>query len=80
MVSVSYTHLDVYKRQPSTLSLWRNQLILQSGTPSELVLANQDRPQPVSYTHLDVYKRQSFSYAHYNLHVNNLVLFTESIN
>ena len=41
--SVSYTHLDVYKRQTYYLS-------------GEYL--NQDGIAPVSYTHLDVYKRQ----------------------
>ena len=44
---VSYTHLDVYKRQGrgGVLYVWWPGTILASAIP-------------VSYTHLDVYKRQ----------------------
>ncbi|WP_459505275.1 hypothetical protein, partial [Erwinia amylovora] len=45
LTSVSYTHLDGYKRQHSTRPA--------AG-------ANPARFAPVSYTHLDVYKRQGF--------------------
>ena len=41
--SVSYTHLDVYKRQVTRFGLGRSPLRAM---------------MPVSYTHLDVYKRQ----------------------
>ncbi|WP_459448123.1 hypothetical protein [Erwinia amylovora] len=49
---VSYTHLDVYKRQ----------LFACGGafTPAEGFAASP-RWAPVSYTHLDVYKRQLFA-------------------
>ena len=49
--AVSYTHLDVYKRQPS-------------GRPADYTFAvfmfsaYASSHSPVSYTHLDVYKRQ----------------------
>ena len=43
--AVSYTHLDVYKRQVQL-------------SPGVFVGGEQGRPHPVSYTHLDVYKRQ----------------------
>ena len=46
-VPVSYTHLDVYKRQANSL------LHVGSGVKVALTTAH-----PVSYTHLDVYKRQ----------------------
>ena len=64
---VSYTHLDVYKRQFYVL------LLGTDGRPGEdtyradsIILARIDPTQkqatlisvPVSYTHLDVYKRQ----------------------
>ena len=46
---VSYTHLDVYKRQVQVIGkkivLYKEQFFCRS-------------PEPVSYTHLDVYKRQ----------------------
>ena len=45
---VSYTHLDVYKRQP----LSQGRLSAAAG------LRADEYPQAVSYTHLDVYKRQ----------------------
>ena len=53
LAPVSYTHLDVYKRQ------------FQGNSRGILCLAcpgaSRDHPEreaPVSYTHLDVYKRQ----------------------
>ena len=44
IISVSYTHLDVYKRQ-----------VISMATVISMVM---DILIPVSYTHLDVYKRQ----------------------
>ena len=63
--AVSYTHLDVYKRQNQQMpSRHLNKLKLQRTTNTKLAL-NQTwlvqtlpRKRPVSYTHLDVYKRQ----------------------
>ena len=62
--SVSYTHLDVYKRQ----YMCRQSVIqyLKTHEPSEqyaeaieqLINDGIVNPIPVSYTHLDVYKRQ----------------------
>ena len=52
MRAVSYTHLDVYKRQeqdPDT-GRWLLKKGLDEGKDQSYV--------PVSYTHLDVYKRQ----------------------
>ena len=49
--SVSYTHLDVYKRQ-GHCKAFRTAV---GGGLSELC---RKRVIPVSYTHLDVYKRQ----------------------
>ena len=43
--SVSYTHLDVYRRQPLTMA--------SAGVASMVA------SRSVSYTHLDVYKRQA---------------------
>ena len=63
MVPVSYTHLDVYKRQEMAHALALEvgdevicikKRILADTTP---VIYSIDYP-PVSYTHLDVYKRQ----------------------
>ena len=50
--AVSYTHLDVYKRQSSdsTFVSRSRRSIRRSSGPS---------PNSVSYTHLDVYKRQA---------------------
>ena len=47
--AVSYTHLDVYKRQPLPSILYLHDLAVH---PQAAGLG------PVSYTHLDVYKRQ----------------------
>ena len=64
---VSYTHLDVYKRQVQSLFPGLKQLLggkrhencRAAGSHAALNL-NQ---VPVSYTHLDVYKRQQKDYA-----------------
>ena len=60
--AVSYTHLDVYKRQlqRSTNELFGTGL-LQHHYVQDPCCSGQDHcphPVPVSYTHLDVYKRQ----------------------
>ena len=55
MKPVSYTHLDVYKRQPY------NHPYLKDMKPmsSEIVCKKGENTVfAVSYTHLDVYKRQ----------------------
>ena len=49
--AVSYTHLDVYKRQ----QLYR---FTPTWTPARLQMNLFSLLLPVSYTHLDVYKRQ----------------------
>ena len=48
---VSYTHLDVYKRQRHNQAT--RDILRQSK--------NRTIRTPVSYTHLDVYKRQELS-------------------
>ncbi|WP_459505226.1 hypothetical protein [Erwinia amylovora] len=57
---VSYTHLDVYKRQVLT------ELELDDNAPALQQLLARSHPRhyrldlgPASYTHLDVYKRQA---------------------
>ena len=71
-IPVSYTHLDVYKRQavyyaygdivdtPAAGSLFSNShAIVGNDVCKDLEeLANDDDVKAVSYTHLDVYKRQ----------------------
>ena len=47
IITVSYTHLDVYKRQE-----------LESIAKENRVCLRYEGVVPVSYTHLDVYKRQ----------------------
>ena len=54
--AVSYTHLDVYKRQVFFLFSKRGQLLFHIFKAQQLVHDLVHRP--VSYTHLDVYKRQ----------------------
>ena len=60
--TVSYTHLDVYKRQLSTTSPPtgvappHNPVLPPCGTIGTPVTPT---PETVSYTHLDVYKRQA---------------------
>ena len=52
---VSYTHLDVYKRQvmQNIMRVFSVVLLIMVGTVFAVGPAG-----PVSYTHLDVYKRQ----------------------
>ena len=61
--SVSYTHLDVYKRQPPA---WRPNANGCNGRSTNSTAwawrrtnGNRCSPSTVSYTHLDVYKRQA---------------------
>ena len=60
--AVSYTHLDVYKRQQQASSFFQAHqvsLLLQGGQhPRFARLVRAHERVPVSYTHLDVYKRQ----------------------
>ena len=66
LAPVSYTHLDVYKRQMYAGFLAGNtQITAASALVLSLGIAIQNFPEgaiismpPVSYTHLDVYKRQ----------------------
>ena len=55
LITVSYTHLDVYKRQPQQLQRVRVRQRVDAGEVHVRII---DGLQPVSYTHLDVYKRQ----------------------
>ena len=55
--AVSYTHLDVYKRQVTVLLTELNKVCFSDKRlPSCEHI--QIYSKPVSYTHLDVYKRQ----------------------
>ena len=54
-MSVSYTHLDVYKRQPILFTIDKYLEILMAVI---VILITVIVLKPVSYTHLDVYKRQ----------------------
>ena len=53
---VSYTHLDVYKRQDGA------QMGIMSPRDALKMAIDKDL-DPVSYTHLDVYKRQCLDLA-----------------
>ena len=53
---VSYTHLDVYKRQLHKRSGVESS---SNGWPVRFRKLSQMSSSPVSYTHLDVYKRQA---------------------
>ena len=55
IVAVSYTHLDVYKRQIQTV-LKRDGRVV--GFNEEKIATAIRKAMSVSYTHLDVYKRQ----------------------
>ena len=54
-VTVSYTHLDVYKRQ-----IINNMNSFICSILADKVFISRIVPYPVSYTHLDVYKRQMY--------------------
>ena len=56
---VSYTHLDVYKRQGQGIAFARRVWVcrVSSSLPAPSILPFAS---PVSYTHLDVYKRQTW--------------------
>ena len=68
MYSVSYTHLDVYKRQIPYFSKYSSAQERKSFFDTLLDFAslssraNVFRSMAVSYTHLDVYKRQTMTY------------------
>ena len=67
---VSYTHLDVYKRQDKYGHARGDELIIEAALHMRRVFPQADiyriggdefviiSTNPVSYTHLDVYKRQ----------------------
>ena len=69
---VSYTHLDVYKRQYTGSMLEVSNTL---GTNSEDITMGYYAASagmaiaypiiPVSYTHLDVYKRQIYGYSYF---------------
>ena len=65
--TVSYTHLDVYKRQAPDLYISEQALEKLSGETKifriafDTIDSSYDKGiMAVSYTHLDVYKRQDF--------------------
>ena len=61
---VSYTHLDVYKRQMLADNSYRTLPKLTSKEAWQAFeAAGEGSNDPVSYTHLDVYKRQMQSLA-----------------
>ena len=55
--AVSYTHLDVYKRQVDIIIT--TALIPGKPAPRLITAEMVQSMKPVSYTHLDVYKRQA---------------------
>ena len=57
LIPVSYTHLDVYKRQPVDLEGWDYDRDLNDPGHFPYTRGVQ-ATMSVSYTHLDVYKRQ----------------------
>ena len=56
-MAVSYTHLDVYKRQKDIRSTIRTRDFANIAELEKILEAYQSM-KAVSYTHLDVYKRQ----------------------
>ena len=63
MTSVSYTHLDVYKRQLLNFSFYVNGGDVPKQPALTLAMFPDDMAA-VSYTHLDVYKRQEKTLPH----------------
>ena len=72
LIPVSYTHLDVYKRQPVNhmSAMFRKSSIISAGSYMHLPCAEDyflwvraicGGSRTVSYTHLDVYKRQPYT-------------------
>ena len=55
---VSYTHLDVYKRQVSLIRGVLGSMHIMIEQKEATVIFEETEPVSVSYTHLDVYKRQ----------------------
>ena len=69
-VAVSYTHLDVYKRQVESLAPVQAMLKQLDNLASLcdegvklIMIGDANDVSPVSYTHLDVYKRQRQKHA-----------------
>ena len=58
LVAVSYTHLDVYKRQGEIFEAVWNYKTINIVNKFIATYKNSDNEGAVSYTHLDVYKRQ----------------------
>ena len=58
-IAVSYTHLDVYKRQVYERSVFFVIMIFENNKEKRIIFVR--KVTPVSYTHLDVYKRQILS-------------------
>ena len=56
--AVSYTHLDVYKRQAEALGMTLPGAALVPATMRDILQYARYAGRTVSYTHLDVYKRQ----------------------
>ena len=54
---VSYTHLDVYKRQAYISQMWAEAMEIYRSGMFKLSFSPAMQ-RSVSYTHLDVYKRQ----------------------
>ena len=64
VLPVSYTHLDVYKRQTYTDGLKAVDMVLvqKLNDNNKYVIIARVVEASVSYTHLDVYKRQHDEY------------------
>ena len=59
-IAVSYTHLDVYKRQHLFITILLNMANKKAGKKKKIGVyrCTETGATTVSYTHLDVYKRQ----------------------
>ena len=71
-IPVSYTHLDVYKRQIPDSGYIKN-CIANRRLANSYAKVNATRLITVSYTHLDVYKRQIYNSRNYSILLNQQV-------
>ena len=69
LVAVSYTHLDVYKRQVvATVGCMVHPINGDAFEIKKAKIRGEESEGTVSYTHLDVYKRQEYGFLLLSVH------------